>query len=142
MKALAVLAFILGVMSMINFPHNETKTELNAQSVAQNFSIFRNEVHRYVFKGHKNMGLISQTDLDLPNGFVMLRAWQARIEAGVLYVWGEASAEEIAFVRNIFWGTHAIGRNANGKLEPSFGGHTLIPAFVENGNITSVVSIN
>ena len=141
MKALAVLMFVLGILAMFRFGSMDSQDDQRAVAVAANFAVYRNEVHRYVFNGHKTPGEIVSASLGLPTGWVMLRPWHARIEAGCLYVWGEASPEEIALVRDLYWGSYAIGRAAAGRLVPSFGGTTAVPAFVTEGNIVSVVSV-
>ena len=141
MKALAVLMFVLGVLAMFRFGSMDSQDDQRAVAVAANFAVYRNEVHRYVFNGHKTPGEIVAASLDLPTGWAMLRPWHARIEAGCLYVWGEASSEEIALVRDLYWGSYAIGRAAAGQLLPSYGGLTPVPAFVYEGNIVSVVSV-
>jgi len=141
MKALAVLMFVLGVLAMFHFGNMDSQDAQRAESIAANFAIYRNEVHRYVFNGHKTPGDIATASLGLPTGWVMLRPWHARIEAGCLYVWGEASPEEIALVRDLYWGSYAIGRAAAGKLLPSYGGVTPVPAFVSEGDIVSVVGV-
>ncbi|QAZ66124.1 type IV pilus biogenesis protein PilM [Solidesulfovibrio carbinolicus] len=141
MKALAVLMILLGLLAMLRFGSMDSQDVQRTEAIAHNFAVYRNEVHRYVFKDHKTPGDIATASLDLPTGWVMLRPWHARIEAGCLYVWGEASPEEIAVVRDLYWGSYAIGRAAAGQLVPSYGGVTPVPAFVSEGNIVSVVSV-
>jgi hypothetical protein len=141
MKALAVLAVLIGVMAMMRFVSLDSVDDQRAQAVALNYAIFRNEVYLYVFNGHKIPGDIASTALSLPAGWVMMRPWKARIEAGCLYVWGAASSEEIEAARDIFWGSLAIGRADSGHLEPGHGGTTPMPAFVPEGNLASAVSV-
>ncbi|MGE4538393.1 MAG: type IV pilus biogenesis protein PilM [Desulfovibrio sp.] len=141
MKALAVLMILLALLAMLRFRSMDSQDDQRTEAIALNFAVYRNEVHRYVFSDHKTPGDITTASLDLPAGWVMLRPWHARIEAGCLYVWGEASPEEIAVVRDLYWGSYAIGRAAAGRLVPSYGGTTPIPAFVSEGDIVSVVSV-
>ena len=141
MKALAVIMFFFGVLAMMYFEDMGSHDDLHGEAIALNFSIYRNEVHRYVFDNHKTPGDIITASLDLPTGWVMLRPWHARIEAGCLYVWGQASPEEIAEVRDLYWGTYAIGRAEGGRIVPSYGGTTPVPSFVPEDNIVSVVSV-
>lgn len=132
---------LLGVMAMIYVGNMTSQDEQRTEAIALNFAHYRNEVHRYVFEGHKAAGDIAVSSLDLPTGWTMLRPWQARIEAGCLYVWGEASPEEIAAVRDLYWGSYAIGRAAGGRLDPGYGGTTPIPSFVAADSLVSVVSV-
>lgn len=141
MKALAILMVVIGIMAMFSLNTTVTRDEYRVEAVAFNYALFRNEVHRYVFSGHKASGTITAASLDLPTGWVMLRPWQARIDSGCLYVWGEASPEEIEAVRVLYWGSYAIGRASGGKLEPSYGGTTPVPSFVSEDNLVSVVSV-
>ena len=141
MKALAVLMILLGLLATLRFRGMDSQDDQRAATIAANFAVYRNEVHRYVFNGHKAPGDIATASLDLPSSWSMLRPWHARIEEGCLYVWGEASPEEIAVVRDLYWGSYAIGRAAAGRLVPSYGGVTPVPAFVSEGNIVSVVSV-
>jgi hypothetical protein len=141
MKALAVLAVLIGVMAMMRFANLDSVYDQRAQAIALNYAIFRNEVYLYVFKGHKAPGDIASTALSLPAEWVRLRPWKARIEAGCLYVWGPASSEEIETARDIFWTSLTVGRADSGHLEPDHGGTTPIPAFVPEGNLVSAVSV-
>jgi hypothetical protein len=103
MKALAVLMILLALLAMLRFRSMDSQDDQRTEAIALNFAVYRNEVHRYVFSDHKTPGDITTASLDLPAGWVMLRPWHARIEAGCLYVWGEASPEEIAVVRDLYW---------------------------------------
>jgi len=142
MKALVVLAFLMGVMAMMRFVSMDSIDEQQAQAIAVNYGVFRNEVYLYVFNGHKTTGDIASSSLNLPTGWTMMRPWKARIEAGCLYVWGPASSGEIEATRTLFWGSQAVGRADGGKLEPGHGGTTPVPAFVPEGSLVSVVGVN
>jgi len=141
MKPLAVLAVLMGILAMIQFIPIEKENDQRIQAIALNYALYRDAVHRYVFSGHKTTGAIATSALSLPAGWITLRTWQARIDSGCLYVWGEASSNEVDVVRELYFGTLAIGYVSNGKLEPSYGGTTSIPSFISNGNIVSVVSV-
>lgn len=141
MKALAILMILLGLLAMLRLRSMDSQDEQRNEIIAANFAVYRNEVHRYVFNGHKSSGDIAAASLSLPTGWAMLRPWHARIEAGCLYVWGEASSEEIAVVRDLFRGSYAIGQAAAGRLIPSYGGLTPVPGFVADGNVVSVVRV-
>lgn len=140
MKILAILAFLLGVLAMVQFVPRDPVDAQKAQAIALNYAVYRNEVYRYVFPSNRAPGDISLVSLSLPAGWTPLRPWAARVENQRLYVWGPASADEIAAVRELFWGSLAIGRADGGHLEPSFAGVTPVPVFVPNGSLVSVVS--
>jgi hypothetical protein len=142
MKALVVLAFLMGVMAMIRFVPMEPVDSQRARAIAVNYAAYRNAVYLHVFNGNKASGSIAAASLNLPAGFALLRSWQARIDAGCLYVWGPASSEEIEATRDLFWGSQAVGCADGGKLEPGHGGTTPVPSFVPDGSLVSVVGID
>lgn len=142
MKALAILAFVVGVMAMMRFVNVDSVDDQQARAIAVNYGVFRNEVYQYVFGGNKTPGDIVPSSLNLPSVWVMLRPWKARVEGGCLYVWGPASSGEIEATRDIFWGSQAVGRADGGRLEPGHGGTTPVPAFVPDGSLVSVVGVN
>lgn len=142
MKAIAILTFMLGVMSLLHFTPSETVDEQLSHAIALNYAVFRNAVYVHVFSGNKEPGDISRSSLDLPEAWKALRQWQARIDDERLYVWGPASSEEIERTRDLFWGSLAVGRADGGRLEPGHGGTTPVPSFVPDGNLVSVVGVN
>lgn len=141
MKILSVLAFLLGVLALIQFVPRDPVDAQKGKAIALNYAVYRNAVFRFVFPDNKtSVGDISMASLALPVGWTPMRPWAARVENQRLYVWGPASAEEIAAARELFWGSLAIGRADGGHLEPGFGGVTPVPAFIPNGSLVSVVS--
>ena len=136
MKALAVLMVLMGVMVMIRFVEQDKPDSLQAQAVATNYAMFRNEVYRYVFDGHMAAGDVPTAALTLPVGYVPLRPWRARLDSGCLYVWGTASSDEIEATRELFWGSKAVGRASAGFMVPD--GVTPVPGFVPEGSLVSV----
>lgn len=139
MKILAVLALLLGLLAILS-PSVSYRDDYApaAQSVALNYAIYRNAAILYALK-HKPNGTISQAVLELPDGWHALRAWSARVEGGRCYVYGPASAEEIAAAWELFQGSFAVGRAENGRLMPD--GLTPLPAFVPAGSLASVVEV-
>lgn len=139
MKALMVLALLLGVMAILS-PSVSYRDDYApaARSVALNYAVYRNAAFLYALK-HKPNGVISQAVLELPDGWRALRAWSARMEDGRCYVYGPASAEEIASALELFQGSFAVGRAENGRLTPD--GLTPLPSFIPAGSLASVVEV-
>lgn len=140
MKALVILAVLLGVIAML-LPRTFSTTDLqpSARSVALNFAVFRNAANLYAQK-NKPSGIIPQSALELPSGWKPLRSWVARVESGCCYVYGPASGEEIASARVLFQGSLAVGQASGSLLIPD--GKTPVPSFVPSGCLLSVVGIN
>lgn len=138
MKALAVLALLLGVLAVLSPAPQTDSIGTGARSIALNYAIFRNAAFLHAFK-HRANGPIAQADLDLPTEWHALRYWTARIEGGRCYVYGPASAEEISAVRDIFQGSLAVGRASDGRLVPD--GLTPLPEFIPSGSLVSVIEV-
>ncbi|MBF0482503.1 MAG: type IV pilus biogenesis protein PilM [Desulfovibrionaceae bacterium] len=136
-----VVSMFLGIMAMITPDFQAPLVTYKPQAVALNFAFFRSAAHQYVFAGHKTPGTVPVGSLQLPPGWTMMRAWNAQVAAGYLYIWGVASPDEIAAARNLSWNSYAIGRVSGGVLVPGNGCTTPIPAFVPDGNIVSVIGI-
>jgi hypothetical protein len=145
MKALAVLAFFVGVMAMmfshLDWLHKADGGNPSAKATALNYVIFRNHANWYALTHPAISGDISSSAINLPAGWRPARSWQARVVSGRSYVWGPAASEEISAVRQLLWGSQAVGRNDNGRLAPGNGAVIPIPSFVGNGNLVSVISL-
>lgn len=138
MKPLAVLAFLLGVIALLNGRQIGPNDESRAAVVAANYVQFRQSVLHHVFAlGHVSPGEIG-TELELPPGWTASRPWRARIEDGRCYVWGEASWPELRKIRSLLHGTYATGRAEGGRLVPTHGTAVKLPDFVSTGNVVSV----
>lgn len=140
MKALMVLALLLGVLAILS-PSVRYRDDLApaSRAVALNYAIYRNAAFLYAQR-HKPEGTLSQAVLDLPPEWRALRAWTARVEGGRCYVYGPASAEEIASAWELFQGSFAVGRAENGRLTPD--GVVPLPAFIPAGSLASVVEVD
>lgn len=140
MKILAVLALLLGALAILS-PSASFRNDYTpaARAVALNYAIFRNAAFLYALKSRPN-GTISPSSLELPDGWHALRAWSARVEGGRCYVYGPASAEEIAATWEVFQGSFAVGRAENGRLTPD--GITPLPTFIPVGSLASVVEVD
>jgi hypothetical protein len=141
MRTLAVLFLLLGVVAMF---HRSTDTASDAghKAVAVNYAVYRNAVFLYVAAHRGYSGTIQQASLSLPNDWRAMRAWSARVDGGRCYVYGEASQEEIAAVRDLFHGSFALGMASGGRLVPVLGNAIAVPAFIPNGYLVSVTEVD
>jgi hypothetical protein len=149
MKALAFSILVLSLTIPLFFIF-EKERKLGEQgfasSIAANFMIFRNAAISYGFE-HPFPGNMEIASLSakLPPGYAMYRTWQARIEKeGVLfrlYVWGQATDEEIAAARALSGMSETVGKAENGTLVPVRHNSIPIPAFVQNGSLASVCGL-
>lgn len=140
MKALMVLAFFLGVLAIFPWPQRE-REEVAASVVGQNYAVLRNAALLSVFSANPRPGDgdIPVQSLKLPSGWRALRPWKIRMDGGCCYIFGDASAEEIAAARELLRGSLAVGWAANGRLQP--GGRTPLPNFIPAGSLVSVVAV-
>lgn len=141
MKALAVLGFLLGVMTMLLFATPDRDDDSAAMTVATNYAVYRNAALLYVF-AHKPTGSVPLSALTLPTGWNALHVWQTRVEGGICYVFGPASAQEIEAVRGLFNNSVGIGRADSGVLVPGEGAVIPVPAFVPHASLVSVLEVN
>lgn len=138
MKALAVLAFLLGVLAVLNGRPPGPESEPRAAAVAANYVQYRQSVLHHIFAlGNNSPGEIG-ADLDLPTGWTALRPWRARIDDGRCYVWGETSWAEQQEIAALLYGTYATGRAEGGRLVPGHGASVPLPDFIPRGNVVSV----
>ena len=143
MKALAVLALLLGAMALLQRPYDFSRENAWYQAIALNYAIYRNEVFRLAFAQPGISGDIAISALHLPDSWKPLRGWRARIVNGLCYVYGEASPQEISAVRKLFRGSFALGEASAGKLVPSSSyGSIPVPDFIPNGSLVSVTEVN
>ena len=143
MKALAVLAVLIGVMALLRIPANRDVQEVSHESVATNYAVYRNAAFQFAFAHKGYSGDIPLASLSLPESWRMARTWHARMLDGCCYVYGEASPEEAEAVRRLFRGSFAIGLAYGGRLAPATGPHPVpVPSLVPNGNLVSVVEVS
>ena len=141
MKALAVLAFFLGILAVLNWRSAGPESEPRAAAVAVNYVQFRQAVLHHVFAlGHVAPGEIDEPDL--PSGWTALRPWRARIDDGRCYVWGTASWAEQREIAALLYGTYATGRAEGSRLIPGHGETLTLPDFIPTGNVVSVFLLN
>ena len=143
MKIFALLGIVLLAFAMLapNLSEPETARDRSAAAIAMNYALFREAVFYRVFvEGYKNDRTISLSELDMPNAWIFLRQWRARVEDGKCVVWGEAAEKEIREVRRLFHGSLAVGRNENGRIWPWAQNPVPVPAFVPEGSLVTVVN--
>lgn len=138
MKALMMLMVLLGVAAIIAPRFAPEEQGRGVQAVAMNYAVYRNAAFLYALK-NRPAGSIPHNLLGLPSEWQALRSWSARVESGRCYVFGPASAEEIAAARDLFHGSFAVGRAENGLLMPD--GRTPLPGFVPGGSLVSVIEV-
>jgi hypothetical protein len=145
MKALAVLAFFVGVMAMmfshLDWLHKADGGNPSAKATALNYVVFRNQANWYAMTHSGVTGDIPSSAINLPAGWRAVRAWRAHVDSSRCYVWGPAGNDEISAVRQLLWGSQAVGRNDNGRLAPGNGAVIPIPSFVADGNLVSVITL-
>ena len=142
MKALAVLVFLLGVMALLQQPYDPAREDAGYRAIAVNYAIYRNEVFRLVYGQPEISGDIALSALNLPQGWKPLREWRAKVANGRCYVFGQASAQEIAAVRKLFLGSFALGQASSGQLAPAPAkGPIPVPGFIPDGSLVSITEV-
>ncbi|MBQ7649999.1 MAG: type IV pilus biogenesis protein PilM [Victivallales bacterium] len=141
MKALAVAMLLLGICALVRPFWDEEYEDGAAHSIAVNYAIYRNEVFHYVYRHKGVTGTIQLSSLAMPATWHGLRAWRARVEDGRCYVYGEATQEEIAAVRDLFRGSFALGMASKGTLIPVLGSAIPVPGFIPDGSLVSITEV-
>ena len=135
MKPLVVLYFFLGTFALITWPAPDVRSPIS-DALATNFGLYRNAAFALAVKNKTTAGDVAPV---MPYGWQPMRDWRTVVEGGVCYSFGPAAADEIEAVRNVFHGSLAIGRAANGRLTPA---DVLLPAFIPAENLVSVLRMN
>lgn len=143
MKALAVFALLLGVIALMHWPSDYSREESGSRAVAINYALYRNEVFRHVYGQEGISGDIALSALNLPESWHPLRQWRARVDGGRCYVYGDATPQEIAAVRQLFQGSFALGQASSGRLVPApvHGAAVTVPGFIPDGSLVSVTEV-
>lgn len=144
MKALAIFAMLLGVMALLQQPADFSREESGSRAIAVNYAIYRNEVFRHVYGQQGISGDIALSVLNLPDSWRPLRQWRARVDGGRCYVYGQATAREIAAVLQLFQGSFALGQASSGRLvpAPAHGMPVPVPGFIPDGSLVSVTEVD
>lgn len=137
MKSLAVYALMLGLLAMFAFSEPGAESG-RAESLAVNFALFRNAAWTYAHENPDFTGALPMDGLSLPHGWTAARPWEARTENGICYVYGPASAEEIADARRVFRNSQAVGYAVAGRLDP---GSLPLPGFIPAGWLVSLMEV-
>ena len=144
MKIMAVLFLMLGILALIVGPRFESEPALwREPSVALNFVQFRQAVLSLGLNDpDAHDGIVDSALLVLPEGYELLRPWQARISENRLYIWGSASWAEVQAVRDLLLNSWTLGRSEQGILRPRHDGRSItLPQFVPDGCVVSLFSL-
>lgn len=146
MRVLAVLVFLLGVLTLFRHRADVSHEDAMSHTVAMNFAIYRQEVLRHVYANRGISGEIPLAALDMPPGWQPLwhRTWRARVEGGRIYVYGNATLAEAGMVRDLYMGSFALGVADSGVLSPApvNGAAVSLPGWIPNGNLVSVTGVD
>ena len=141
MKALAVFVVLLGVIAMYAAQVPFGQSDKSANSIATNYVIYRNAAIMCAVNTPASTGSLTPAMLGLPSDWRALRSWKNRIEGNTLYVYGEATAQEVVAVEKILKGSFAVGVNQNNRLITAHGTGVALPAFIPEGCVTTVISV-
>ena len=139
MRMFAFLALGIMLLSLYSFPKEKNST---VEVQAMNFLMYRDNVRNHVFKLDKIIpGAISDKDIEFPIGFIN-KKWKAQIEKNILYIYGNATQQEINQVKKQTLYSHSVGQKKNGLFYPH---HTkppmVLPNFIKEGDLVSIVEI-
>lgn len=148
MRALMVVIifgmFAAWLTSIYELDKLDRTTEATRLGAAINFVQYREGAMRYAFfyKDASDGEIPAHEILNfLPDTWTMYprRQWRARIDGGYVYVWGEASPEEIEHVTRMLGHSPSVGENQNGRLRP---GDIPLPGFIPNGSVVASFGSN
>lgn len=124
---------MLGVLALATLPDvDSTRDDALASTVATNFVLYRGEACRVALAGPPASGdRIDENLLRLPSNWRGLRAWDNRMDAGRFYVFGPASADDVAEIRRLLRGSLAIS-----VQDGSW------PSFIPSGAVISVIEVH
>ncbi len=142
MKALAVFVVLLGVIAMYAAQTPFGQSDESADSIATNYVIYRNAVIMCAVNNPAITGTLPSALLGLLSTWRALRSWEHRIEGNILYVYGEATSQEIVAVEKILKGSFAVGVNLNNRLVTAHGSGMTLPSFIPEGNLTTAILVN
>lgn len=132
------------MLMILSFPFSNVPNELGEDNYAQinatNFIMYRNAVHDYIFANRSFKGIVNDEDLSLPSGFIN-QGWNARVQNKICYVYGMANTRVKNQIKIILNGSHSIGENKNNYFYPQGNSPVLVPTFIPNKSIISVLEI-
>ena len=143
MQGMAVFFTCLGLMALFgvhSISHNSSEKE-QAHAVAVNFATYRRAVNIHALAIPDESGTIDHPILGLPNEWIPISPWTNTVTGGRCYVYGPATASEISAARKLFMDSLAIGTKTNGQLVTSHGTKILLPAFIPEGSLISVIKL-
>lgn len=140
MKVFLFLAFAITLLSIYS-PRDFKDVDTSAEVQALNFLVYRKNVMDYVFEHNPASGVIQDKEVELPSGFVN-QNWKAQIQSNILYVYGEATKEEIAQAQRQTMYSHSVGSKKNGLFYPHYTNPpTVLPGFINEGDLVSILEI-
>ena len=138
--AIAVVSILLGVIAVLggSFP-SSSGDDGGADAVAYNFLSYRAAVNHVALYTPQPEGEVSS--LNLPSTWAPVRNWRNQIQGGRCYVWGDASADEIRAAQRGLNDSYSIGTAINGRIVTAHGSGEVLPGFIADGSIVSVVEV-
>lgn len=138
MYPLAVLGLFIGIIFSLNsiLPHMSIQ-KYSEEAIAKNFCVYRLAVANYI-QENSNVVSISDSALELPDGFIKVRDWRTRISNGYCYIYGEATPDEIVLIRKNMGNSVLIGKNQGNRLYPS---GIVVNAAIPAESVVSIVSL-
>ncbi len=139
MRMFVFLALGIMLLSLYSFPKEKNST---VEVQAMNFLMYRDNVRNHVFKLDKIIpGVISDKDIEFPIGFIN-KKWKAQIEKNILYIYGNATQQEINQVKKQTLYSHSVGQKKNGLFYPHYTKPPMVlPNFIKEGDLVSIMEI-
>ena len=139
MKTLMVFTLLLGLIALSGmlFSRPPSEDDVRGQALAVSFGIFRRAAWQFAHDNPEHQGAIPANALTLPDGMNTER-WQARMNNGVCYVWGEIPGMEIGAILNQYHNSQAMGQAQSGTLHPW--GDILLD-FIPAGALVSLMEV-
>lgn len=139
MKTLMIFTLLLGLTALAGmlFSRPPSEDDARGQALAVSFGIFRRAAWQFAHDNPEHQGVIPANALLLPDGMNTER-WQARMNNGVCYVWGELPGMEIGTILNQYRNSQAIGQARAGTLRPW--GY-ILPDFIPAGALVSLMEV-
>lgn len=112
--------------------------EANTIQVVKDYVSYRNLSLQASFANSSlDNATLSSTDVGMntPTGVV------SQMYDGTLYVYASLSDSQYVEAKNMLEGTYAIGRNVSGVWNNGLGGGVVLPSFVPDQSVVSVIKV-
>lgn len=143
MQGMAVFFTCLGMVALFGvhtISHSSSEKEQD-HAVAVNFATYRRAVNIHALATLGVSGTIDHPILGLPSEWVPISPWTNTVTGGRCYVYGPATSGEISATLKLLMGSMAIGTKTNGQFVTSHGIEILLPAFIPEGSLVSVIKL-